>query len=45
MTKPYEVAGKTLADARALAARQGLFNPVFTRITGSLCVLRFEVPA
>jgi hypothetical protein len=45
MTKPYEVAGKTRAEAEALAARQGLTNPVFTWITSGLYVLRFEVPA
>lgn len=45
MTKPYEIAAKTLPAALALAERQGLSNPVFTRLTSGLCVLRFNIPA
>ncbi len=40
-----EVAGKTLTQARELAARYGYGEPVFTSISGGLCVLRFEVKA
>lgn len=41
-----EVAGKTLAAAKALAARRGLKAPAFVQVTGDLVVLRFvRVPA
>lgn len=39
----HEFAGKTLADARALAARYGFTGSGFTYISGPLCVIRFEL--
>ena len=36
-----EVAGKTLAAAKALAARRGLKAPAFVQVTADLVVLRF----
>ncbi|WP_256662124.1 hypothetical protein [Pseudomonas sp. F(2018)] len=41
--KPQEFAGKTLSQARALAARYGFTEGGFVYISGGLCVLRFEV--
>ena len=43
--KTQEFAGKTLAEARALAARYGYTGPGFTYISGALCVIRFEKAA
>ena len=41
-----EVAGKTLADAKQLAARIGITTqPSFARFSSGLVVLRFERPA
>ena len=45
MNKPQEFAGKTLAEARALAARYGFTQGVFVYISGALCVIRFEKAA
>ena len=42
---PQEFAGKTIAEARALAARYGYTGPGFTYISGALCVIRFEKSA
>ena len=45
-SKPQEFAGKTIAEARALAARYGFTGPGFTYISGALCVIRFmDAPA
>lgn len=43
--KTQEFAGKTIAEARALAARYGYTGPGFTYISGALCVIRFEKAA
>lgn len=43
--KPQEFAGKTLAAARALAARYGYTAGGFVYICGALCVIRFEKAA
>jgi hypothetical protein len=43
--KTQEFAGKTLADARALAARYGFTRGGFAYISGPLCVIRFEETA
>ena len=40
-----EFSGKTLPQARALAARYGYTGPGFTYISGALCVIRFEKAA
>lgn len=42
MKKVQEFAGKTVAEARALAARYGFTAGGFTYVSGSLCVIRFE---
>ncbi len=44
-SKPQEFAGKTIAEARALAARYGYTAGGFTYISGPLCVIRFEKAA
>lgn len=41
--KVHEVAGKTRRECLALAARYGYGQPVFTRYSGALCVMRFEL--
>ena len=41
MNKPQEFAGKTIAEARALAARYGFTDGGYLTICGSLCVIRF----
>lgn len=38
-----EVAGKTLAAAKALASRRGLTAPSFVQVTSGLVVLRFKL--
>ena len=43
--KIQEFAGKTIAEARALAARYGYTAGGFTYISGALCVIRFEKAA
>ena len=43
--KPQEFAGKTLAEARALAARYGFTQGGFVYISGALCVIRFQETA
>ena len=43
--KTQEFAGKTIAEARALAARYGYTAGGFTYISGALCVIRFEKAA
>jgi len=46
MSKPQEFAGKTIAEARALAARYGYTAGGYLTICGSLCVIRFmDAPA
>lgn len=40
-----EFAGKTIAAARALAARHGYTSGGYLYICGPLCVLRFELSA
>lgn len=45
MSKPQEFAGKTIAEARALAARYGYTSGGFFYICGPLCVIRFEKAA
>lgn len=40
-----EFSGKTLPQARALAARYGYTAGGFTYISGALCVIRFEKAA
>ena len=46
MSKSQEFAGKTIAEARALAARQGFTAGGHLTICGPLCVLRFsDAPA
>ena len=45
MKKVQEFAGKTVADARTLAARYGYTAGGFTYISGALCVIRFEKAA
>jgi hypothetical protein len=46
MNKPQEFAGKTIAEARALAARYGFTAGGYLTICGSLCVIRFmDAPA
>ena len=42
MRSPQEFAGKTIAEARALAARYGYTVGGYLTICGPLCVLRFE---
>ena len=42
MSKPQEFAGKTIAEARALAARYGYTSGGFFYICGPLCVIRFK---
>lgn len=42
MSKPQEFAGKTIAQARAMAARQGFTSGGFLTICGALCVIRFH---
>lgn len=37
-----EFAGKTIAEARALAARYGYTGGGFIYICGALCVIRFQ---
>jgi len=45
-SKPQEFAGKTIAEARALAARYGYTAGGYLTICGSLCVIRFmDAPA
>ena len=43
--KTQEFAGKTIAEARALAARYGYTTGGFVYICGALCVIRFEKAA
>lgn len=43
--KTQEFAGKTIAEARALAARYGYTAGGITYISGALCVIRFEKAA
>ena len=45
MSTSEEFAGKTIAEARALAARYGYTGPGFTYISGALCVIRFQETA
>ena len=45
MSKPQEFAGKTIAEARALAARYGYTSGGFIYISGALCVIRFQETA
>lgn len=45
MSKPQEFAGKTIAEARALAARYGYASGGFLYICGALCVIRFQETA
>ena len=44
-TKPAEqfeeFAGKTIREAVSIARRHGYRNPLFTRLCGGLCVIRF----
>lgn len=42
MNKPQEFAGKTIAEARALAARYGYTAGGVLLICGELCVIRFQ---
>ena len=42
MNKPQEFAGKTIAEARALAARYGFTAGGYLTICGPLCVIRFK---
>lgn len=42
MKKVQEFAGKTVADARTLAARYGFTGAGFVYLSGPLCVIRFE---
>ena len=44
-SKPQEFAGKTIAEARALAARYGDTSGGFTYLSGALCVIRFAKAA
>ena len=41
-SKPQEFAGKTIAEARALAARYGFTSGGFAFICGPLCVIRYQ---
>lgn len=41
-SKPQEFAGKTIAEARALAARYGYTAGGYLTICGPLCVIRFK---
>ena len=43
--KTQEFAGKTIAEARALAARYGYTSGGFFYICGPLCVIRFQETA
>ena len=43
--KPQEFAGKTIAEARALATRYGYTSGGFVYICGALCVIRFQETA
>ena len=43
--KTQEFAGKTIAEARALAARYGYTTGGFVYICGALCVIRFQETA
>lgn len=46
MSKSQEFAGKTIAEARTLAARYGFTADGYLTICGPLCVLRFsDTPA
>jgi hypothetical protein len=40
--RPFEIAARTLAGAKALAARYGCGEPDFIHYCGNLCVLRYE---
>lgn len=40
--KPQEFAGKTIVEARTLAARYGFTGAGFVYLSGPLCVIRFE---
>ena len=42
MSKPQEFAGKTIAEARALAARHGYTTGGYLTICGPLCVIRYQ---
>lgn len=42
MKKTQEFAGKTIAEARALAARRGFIHGGYLTICGPLCVIRFK---
>ena len=45
MSTSEEFVGKSIAEARALAARYGYTSGGFTYISGALCVIRFEKAA
>ena len=45
MNTSEEFVGKSIAEARALAARYGYTAGGFTYISGALCVIRFEKAA